>query len=111
MHVRTFIETQIAQDQQDQIMASSNNISSPSLDKKDNLKDWSNADHVENREDQTSLSSGNLTYDCIEDTKVSNSVWLVTATVVMGGFLFGRLSLERNQERTRNGTPHLTTGV
>ena len=28
--------------------------------------------------------------DSIEDTKPSKSVWLITFTVAMGGFLFGR---------------------
>ena len=30
--------------------------------------------------------------DSIEDTKPSRSVWMITFTVAMGGFLFGKIS-------------------
>ena len=30
--------------------------------------------------------------DSIEDTKPSRSVWMITFTVAMGGFLFGEIS-------------------
>lgn len=53
----------------------------------DDVKDYG-ADHVE-KLDTTKSTTENLS-DSIEQTKPSNSVWLITATVAMGGFLFGR---------------------
>ena len=53
----------------------------------DDVKDYG-ADHVEKLD--TTKSTPNNLYDSIEQTKPSNSVWLITATVAMGGFLFGR---------------------
>lgn len=52
----------------------------------DDVKDYG-ADHVEKLD--TTKSMPEDLYNSIEQTKPSNSVWLITATVAMGGFLFG----------------------
>lgn len=86
MHVRTFIDTETYADR---TMASTT-PRSPSLDRKEDPKAWANADHVENRDD-LSLPPTDQVYDSIEDTRPSKRVWLITVTVAMGGFLFGKL--------------------
>ena len=43
-------------------------------------------EHVEDHEDINAEFD-----DSIEDTKPSRAVWLITFTVAMGGFLFGKL--------------------
>lgn len=46
-------------------------------------------DHVEKLDTQQA-SGVEIFDDSIEDTKPSKAVWLITITVAMGGFLFGK---------------------
>lgn len=89
LHVRVFIETDLS---------SNVNMDPQTIDRKhapedDDVKDYG-ADHVE-KLDTTKSTTENLS-DSIEQTKPSNSVWLITATVAMGGFLFGWFLLPWN---------------
>lgn len=60
----------------------------PAVDgKTDDVKGYG-TDHVEKLD--TKEARGNDYFDSIEQTKPSSAVWRITATVAMGGFLFGK---------------------
>lgn len=67
-------------------MASNSSTQSGLHKNSDDTKD-SSTDHIEKLE--TTQNAQVLDFDSIEQTKPSNAIWRITATVAMGGFLFG----------------------
>lgn len=56
-------------------------------DKKDDR--WATEEHIEDVSSQENVDMSAL--DRIEDTATSRAAWLITLTVSLGGFLFGKI--------------------